>query len=147
MGVKGCQGILEKIKEDGGGVLFIDEAYQLSSGNNAGGKGVLDYLLAEVENLRGKVVFVLAGYSKQMESFFAHNPGFPSRFPIEMNFEDYTDEELQKILERQMNRKYNNKMEVEEGPDGLYFRIAARRDMQEASRKASSTAPSPPKSE
>ncbi|KAL7957161.1 P-loop containing nucleoside triphosphate hydrolase protein [Trichoderma compactum] len=127
MGVKGCEDLLEQIKEDGGGVLFIDEAYQLSSGNSPGGKAVLDYLLAEVENLRGKVVFVLAGYSKQMESFFAHNPGFPSRFPITMNFEDYTDEELLRILKRQVNRKYNNKMEIEGGPDNLYFRIAARR--------------------
>ncbi|KAL7947483.1 P-loop containing nucleoside triphosphate hydrolase protein [Trichoderma barbatum] len=127
LGVKGCDDLLEKIKEGGGGVLFIDEAYQLSSGNSPAGKAVLDYLLAEVENLRGKVVFVLAGYSKQMESFFAHNPGFPSRFPIEMNFDDYTDEELRRILKRQVNRKYNNKMDVEQGPDGLYFRIAARR--------------------
>ncbi|TFB01018.1 NFX1-type zinc finger-containing protein 1 [Trichoderma ghanense] len=127
MGVKGCEDLLEKIKENGGGVLFIDEAYQLSSGNSPGGKAVLDYLLAEVENLRGKIVFVLAGYSKQMESFFAHNPGFPSRFPIEMRFEDYTDEELRRILKRQVNRKYTNKMEVADGPDGLYFRIAARR--------------------
>ncbi|KAL7798766.1 P-loop containing nucleoside triphosphate hydrolase protein [Trichoderma afarasin] len=127
MGVKGCEDLLEQIKEDGGGVLFIDEAYQLSSGNSSGGKAVLDYLLAEVENLRGKIVFVLAGYSKQMESFFAHNPGFPSRFPITMNFEDYSDEELLRILKRQVNRKYSNRMEVEDGPDGLYFRIAARR--------------------
>ncbi|EGR46246.1 uncharacterized protein TRIREDRAFT_66551 [Trichoderma reesei QM6a] len=126
-GVKGCEDLLEKIKENGGGVLFIDEAYQLSSGNSPGGVAVLDYLLAEVENLRGKIVFVLAGYSKQMESFFAHNPGFPSRFPIEMRFNDYEDEELLRILKRQVNRKYRNKMEVEDGPDGLYFRIAARR--------------------
>lgn len=127
MGVKGCEGLLEKMKDQGGGVFFIDEAYQLSSGNSPGGKAVLDYLLAEVENLRGKVTFVLAGYSKQMESFFAHNPGFPSRFPITMNFEDYTDKELQQILKRQVNRTYTNNMEVEDGLDGLYIRIAARR--------------------
>lgn len=127
MGVKGCEDLLEKMKDQGGGVFFIDEAYQLSSGNSPGGKAVLDYLLAEVENLRGKITFVLAGYSKQMESFFAHNPGFPSRFPITMNFEDYTDEELQQILKRQVNRTYANNMEVEDGLDGLYIRIAARR--------------------
>ncbi|KAF7561335.1 hypothetical protein G7046_g2807 [Stylonectria norvegica] len=126
-GVPACEKLLEDILEDGGGVLFIDEAYQLSSGNSAGGKAVLDYLLAEVENLRGKVVFVLAGYSKQMESFFAHNPGFPSRFPVEMKFEDYTDDELLKILKLQVNRKYNNRMKIQDGPEGLFFRIAARR--------------------
>lgn len=59
--------------DDGGGVLFIDEAYQLTSGNNFGGGAVLDYLLPEVENLNGKIIFVLAGYRKQMESFYAHN--------------------------------------------------------------------------
>ncbi|KOS16916.1 NFX1-type zinc finger-containing protein 1 [Escovopsis weberi] len=127
IGVSGCEKLLEQIKDDGGGVLFIDEAYQLSSGNSPGGKAVLDFLLAEVENLRGKVVFVLAGYVKQMESFFAHNPGFPSRFPTEMKFEDYSDEELRQILEMQVDRKFMGRMKVEGLTDGLFFRIAARR--------------------
>lgn len=72
-GVSGCKSIIDEIMNDGGGVLFIDEAYQLTSGNSFGGGAVLDYLLPEVENLNGKVVFVLAGYRKQMESFYAHN--------------------------------------------------------------------------
>lgn len=127
MGVSGCEKLLEDLKDNGGGVFFIDEAYQLSSGNSPGGKAVLDYLLAEVENLRGKVSFVIAGYDKQMETFFAHNPGFPSRFPIQMRFNDYSDDELLKILQRQVDRKYKGRMAIEDGPDGLYFRIAARR--------------------
>ncbi|KFG84658.1 putative nonsense-mediated mRNA decay protein [Metarhizium anisopliae] len=127
MGVSGCEKLLEDLKDNGGGVLFIDEAYQLSSGNSPGGKAVLDYLLAEVENLRGKVSFVIAGYDKQMETFFAHNPGFPSRFPIQMRFNDYSDDELLQILQRQVDRKYKGRMAIEDGPDGLYFRIAARR--------------------
>lgn len=126
-GVNGCQKILEKIKNDGGGVLFIDEAYQLSSGTNPGGKAVLDYLLGEVENLQGKVAFVIAGYSKEMEAFFAHNSGLPSRFPIEMKFEDYSDEELLKILQLKLHNKYNGKMKVENGLDGLFLRITSRR--------------------
>ncbi|KAJ4325231.1 hypothetical protein N0V84_003613, partial [Fusarium piperis] len=127
MGVSGCEALLEKIMNDGGGVMFIDEAYQLTSGNSPGGMAVLDFLLAEVENQRGKIVFVLAGYSKNMESFFAHNPGIPSRFPIEMKFEDYTDEELVSILQLQAHRKSNGRMKVEEGLDGRFFRIACRR--------------------
>ncbi|KFA80339.1 hypothetical protein S40288_08438 [Stachybotrys chartarum IBT 40288] len=126
-GVPGCEKLLEKIKDDGGGVLFIDEAYQLSSGNNPGGKAVLDYLLAEVENLRGKVTFILAGYSKQMESFFAHNPGFPSRFPITMKFQDYSDDELLRILTRQLMQKFNGAMQVEGGLDGRLINIVAER--------------------
>lgn len=127
MGVSGCKGLVDEILNEGGGVLFIDEAYQLTSGNSPGGGAVLDYLLAEVENLRGKVVFVLAGYNKQMESFFAHNPGLPSRFPVDMKFADYTDEELLKILELKVNKKYNDSMTCEDGLTGLYCRIVSRR--------------------
>ncbi|KXH60268.1 ATPase [Colletotrichum salicis] len=124
LGVPGCQKLLDDVLNDGGGVIFIDEAYQLSSGNNPGGRAVLDFLLAEVENYTGKIVFVLAGYSKQMESFFAHNPGFPSRFPITMKFEDYDDDELLKILQYQMDKKYGGRMKWE---DDLHLRIACRR--------------------
>ncbi|KLO93636.1 related to ECM32-DNA dependent ATPase/DNA helicase B [Fusarium fujikuroi] len=127
MGVTGCEKLIEDVNNNGGGCVFIDEAYQLSSGNSPGGKAVLDYLLAEVENLRGKVVFVLAGYSKEMESFFSHNPGIPSRFPIEMKFEDYTDKELLQILQLQIHRKFDGRMAVEQGSDGLFCRIAVRR--------------------
>ncbi|KAF6807115.1 AAA family ATPase [Colletotrichum sojae] len=123
-GVPGCQQLLDDVLEDGGGVIFIDEAYQLSSGNSSGGKAVLDFLLAEVENLTGKIVFVLAGYNKQMESFFAHNPGFPSRFPIEMKFDDYDDDELLRILKYQINKKYAGRMKWE---DDLFLRVACRR--------------------
>ena len=127
IGVSGCKKLIEEILNAGGGVLFVDEAYQLTSGNNPGGGAVLDYLLAEVENLRGKVAFVLAGYNKQMESFFAHNPGLPSRFPIEMKFADYTDDELLRILELKINSKYNGAMDCEDGLRGLYCRIVSRR--------------------
>lgn len=127
MGVAGCQSMVDAMKSKGGGVIFIDEAYQLTSGNSHGGGAVLDYLLAEVENLMGKIVFLLAGYKKEMESFYAHNPGIPSRFPINMEFADYTDEELLKILQLKINKHFNGAMKCEEGGSGLYCRIVARR--------------------
>ncbi|OJZ82063.1 hypothetical protein ASPFODRAFT_84962 [Aspergillus luchuensis CBS 106.47] len=89
--IAGCQKHLNKIKSNGGGALFIDKAYQLTSGNNAGGSSVLDFLLAEVENLTSKIIFILAGYNKNMESFFFHNPGIPSRFLIKLQIEDRPD--------------------------------------------------------
>ncbi|KAI8627392.1 ATPase [Xylariaceae sp. FL1651] len=127
MGVSGCQKLLDDVLNEGGGIIFIDEAYQLSSGNSSGGLAVLDFLLAEVENLNSKVCFILAGYAKQMESFFAHNPGFPSRFPLQLKFEDYTDQEILKILELKTNTKYDGRMKAEDGLRGLYCRIVARR--------------------
>ncbi|KAK1981578.1 ATPase [Colletotrichum cereale] len=124
MGVAGCRKMLNDMLDDGGGVIFIDEAYQLSSGNSPGGLAVLDFLLAEVENLTGRIVFILAGYNKQMESFFAHNPGFPSRFPIKMKFDDYNDDELRRILEGNIKKKYGGRMRCE---DPLYVRVVCRR--------------------
>lgn len=126
-GIRGCQGHLDHICGSGGGVLFIDEAYQLTSGQNPGGGQVLDFLLTEVENLAGMVVFIISGYSKQMESFYAHNQGIPSRFPIEFKFPDYTDKELQNILLHRLIKKYGGRMKVEGGTNGLYTRIVSRR--------------------
>lgn len=126
-GVSACKAHIDKILEEGGGVFFIDEAYQLVSGNSYGGKAVLDYLLAEIENLTGKIVFVLAGYNKQMEAFFSHNPGIPSRIPIQMEFQDYNDKELQRIFCQYIRSKYKGNMKLDGGMEGLYVRIVARR--------------------
>ncbi|KAK4552285.1 hypothetical protein LTR86_010455 [Recurvomyces mirabilis] len=126
-GVQGCRKLLDDILNNGGGALFIDEAYQLTSGSSYGGGAVLDFLLAEVENFTGKVVFIIAGYNKQMEAFFAHNPGIPSRFPSTIQFADYEDTELLEILNYGLTRRYDNSMKVEGGAYGLYARIVTRR--------------------
>lgn len=62
-----------------------------------------------------------------METFFAHNPGLPSRFPHELQFEDYEDEELRRIFELQIRKQFEGKMKVEKGLNGLFCRIVARR--------------------
>jgi Cdc6-like AAA superfamily ATPase len=123
-GVSEVKNHLEQLEKSEGGIYFIDEAYQLAEGHNHGGKTVLDYLLAEIENLTGKVVFVFAGYRKQMEKFFEHNPGFSSRIPYTLHFEDYTDEELLRMLQFQMTQYYKSRIQIEDGIDGRYMRIA-----------------------
>ncbi|KAG0159823.1 hypothetical protein PDIDSM_7350 [Penicillium digitatum] len=125
-GVSRCQKTIETLLKDGGGAIFIDEAYQLVS-NSFGGAQVLDFLLAEVENLTGKVVFILAGYQRPMEKFFAHNPGLPSRFPHELKFADFDDTELMQILVGCIEKTYRKQMKVEDNIGGLYCRIVARR--------------------
>ena len=126
-GIPTCKKLIEDVLAAGGGAIFIDEAYQLVSGTSFGGAQVLDFLLAEVENLTGKIVFILAGYNKHMEKFFAHNPGIPSRFPHSFQFEDYEDTELRQILEYQIKKRFQGRMKVEGGLQGLYCRIVARR--------------------
>ncbi|KAJ5939590.1 hypothetical protein N7466_002724 [Penicillium verhagenii] len=126
-GVSQCQKMIEQLLKDGGGVVFIDEAYQMVQGSNFGGGQVLDFLLAEIENLTGKIVFVLAGYQRPMEKFFSHNPGLPSRFPHELVFEDFNDTELMMIVETWIERTWKKQMKVDDGLGGLYCRILARR--------------------
>ncbi len=126
-GVQGCKKLLDDLLNKGGGAFFIDEAYQLTSGASFGGGAVLDFLLPEVENLTGKVVFILAGYNKQMEKFFQHNPGLPSRFPRKLQFADYEDDELLAIMNYNIGKRYEGRMVLEDGSQGLFARIAARR--------------------
>jgi len=126
-GVAGTKKKIEGIINAGGGAFFLDEAYQLASGDNYGGKAVLDFLLAEVEERVGKVVFILAGYHKEMEKFFEHNPGFDSRIPHCLNFADYSDEELMVMLGRLLDKKYNGRAKIEGGLQGLFARIFIRR--------------------
>lgn len=118
---------VDDILNSGGGALFIDEAYQLANGATGAGSQVLEALMDDAENLTGKVIFILAGYRKEMEGLLAHNPGLPSRFPYEFSFEDYEDEELHRILLYQINSRYHGQMKIEDGPQGLYGRIVARR--------------------
>jgi len=126
-GIAGVKKLLSELEAKGGGVFFCDEAYQLADSDNHGGKSVLDYLLAEIEGLTGSVAFIFAGYRKHMEKVFAHNSGFKSRFPNELRFEDYTEAELLQILQYQIHKWYRGTMSIEDGPNGLYMQIAARR--------------------
>ncbi|KIJ16089.1 hypothetical protein PAXINDRAFT_132700, partial [Paxillus involutus ATCC 200175] len=126
-GVGGAQKLIDTALMVGGGAIFIDEAYQLVSEHDQSGKQVLDFLLAEMENRVGTLVFVLAGYNRQMEKFFEHNPGIPSRVPYQLQFADYTDAELMTMLEDLVNKRYKGGMRVEDGTRGLYSRIAVKR--------------------
>lgn len=84
-----------------GGVLFIDEAYALARNHaNDYGHEAIETILAYMENNRGQIVVVVAGYPKEMETFMAANPGLASRFDYTLPFPDYSDDELCVIFER-----------------------------------------------
>lgn len=83
------------IKSALGGVLFIDEAYSLYRGkDDAFGLEAIDTLVKGIEDNRDDLIVILAGYSKEMETFLESNSGLKSRFPNLMDFPDYTGEEL-----------------------------------------------------
>lgn len=83
-----------------GGVLFIDEAYELStnSGQNSFNSEVLSVLIRYMEEHRSDLVVIAAGYSKEMKDFLASNVGLTRRFQW-IQFEDYTTQELTDIFE------------------------------------------------
>ncbi|THH18626.1 hypothetical protein EW146_g2397 [Bondarzewia mesenterica] len=126
-GIPGIKKKIETVINAGGGTIFVDEAYQLTGQHNFQGGQVLDYLLAEMENHVGKIVFIFAGYNKEMEKFFEHNPGLPSRVPFKLQFKDYEDSELLGMLENLIEKRFEGKMKVEDGIRGLYGRIAVSR--------------------
>ncbi|KAL4987922.1 P-loop containing nucleoside triphosphate hydrolase protein [Aspergillus falconensis] len=133
LATQGAHYIKRKLKlmvsrDDQGGVLFVDEAYQLVAPYVDGaGRPVLDVILTAMENHIGNLVVIFVGYKDEMEAFFEHNPGLTSRIPCTINFADFTNAELWKILSDNIVRRYNGKMEVEGGMGGLYMRIAIRR--------------------
>ena len=81
-----------------GGVLFIDEAYSLYRGEqDSFGLEAIDTLVKGMEDHRDELVVILAGYTREMETFLTANSGLASRFPNRIEFPDYTAEELLQI--------------------------------------------------
>ncbi len=83
-----------------GGILFIDEAYSLSKGGDSDfGKEAIDTLIKLMEDHRGEIIVILAGYNKEMGDFLKANSGLESRFPLKLDFPDYSPEELLDIFD------------------------------------------------
>ncbi|AXE40105.1 Stage V sporulation protein K [Acidipropionibacterium virtanenii] len=88
------------IDEAMGGVLFVDEAYQLSveGFERDFGRQAIETLLTALENKRSSFVAIFAGYTEQMERFLDQNPGLRSRIPHTIVFPDYTSDEVGRIV-------------------------------------------------
>lgn len=92
-----------------GGVLFVDEAYSLipKDGGFDYGHEAVATLIKAMEDYRGKFCVILAGYRNEMLHMLESNPGFKSRIQFELDFPNYSREELAKILDLMLaNRGY-----------------------------------------
>ncbi|KAG8459015.1 hypothetical protein KFE25_006560 [Diacronema lutheri] len=96
-GVSALNEHLGKLRD--GGLLFVDEAYLLNPTTSATGAQVLDTLLTEMEERRGKLVVAFAGYAQRIATLLEHNEGLPSRFPDTLVFADFEDDELLSVLD------------------------------------------------
>lgn len=83
-----------------GGVLFVDEAYGLDVDGRDYGQEAIEALLKFMEDNRGNIAVIVAGYPAEMEAFIDSNPGLRSRFDTTLHFPDYSDDELLRIFHR-----------------------------------------------
>ena len=92
--------VKEVLKQAAGGILFIDEAYSLagSSSENDFGREAIDTLLKGMEDNRGDLIVIVAGYTEPMERFLSSNPGLRSRFNRYIHFSDYDADDLVDIF-------------------------------------------------
>lgn len=96
----------EQLRKAYGGILFIDEAYSLARGGEKDfGKEAIDCLVKGIEDHRGEVILILAGYQQEMEHFLETNPGLRSRFPIHIDFPDYCQQELLAIADQMCQKR------------------------------------------
>jgi len=107
-----------------GGVLFIDEAYALTSRKGEGDFGgeAVDTLLKMMEDHRDDLIVIAAGYEDRMADFLSSNPGLQSRFNKFVRFPDYSAEELVEILRRMAA---SNKYELSGGASEKAAQILA----------------------
>ncbi|KWW18871.1 MULTISPECIES: stage V sporulation protein K [Bacillaceae] len=103
------------IKKAIGGILFIDEAYSLGRGGEKDfGKEAIDTLVKHMEDRQHEFILILAGYSREMDYFLSLNPGLHSRFPLVVDFPDYTIDQLMEIADRMLQeREYIMNREAE----------------------------------
>lgn len=91
---------MNAINAASGGVLFIDEAYNLfvrDTDRKDYGMRVIETLLTYLSSDEMDMIVVLAGYTGEMNRMLEANPGLRSRFPYTFNFDDYTPEQLMQI--------------------------------------------------
>ncbi len=101
-------------KQAAGGLLFIDEAYALTSGprsqSTSYGYEAVNELLTQLEDKKYNVTVIFAGYEAPLNQFFAMNPGLASRVPKTLMFPDYEPNELLDILAMRL-KEFGHKLD------------------------------------
>ena len=110
-----------------GSVLFIDEAYSLfrdeySSARDYG-REALDTLVAEMENHRDDFCVIMAGYKDEMDAMLKGNAGLKSRIPFEIEFPNYTREDLESIFFSMLDGTFDYELELKSAAKDFFAKI------------------------
>ena len=103
-----------------GSIAFIDEAYSFageergSGGFDPFGKEFIDALVDFMEEYKGLISIVAAGYKEQMgKQFFKVNTGLERRFPIQLNIKELRAIDIlkylfdKKVLSEYLSKSFN----------------------------------------
>ncbi len=103
-----AQAIRTACRDAYGSVLFIDEAYGMHVATLKGtvADETIPVLVAEMENHRGDLCVILAGYQEEMAEFLKINSGLASRIPHVIEFPNYTKDELLQIFLQMMEKSF-----------------------------------------
>lgn len=102
--------LLEELTKGLGNVVFIDEAYRLDPVAHSRSDVLELYttLMKFMEDHKGEIIIILAGYSQEMKRFIEANPGMTSRVTQDnfIKFDDYSTDELIQILELNLHEDH-----------------------------------------
>lgn len=106
------------------GVIFIDEAHKMVPEDEY---KPFEYLMEVIQRYQGQAIFLFAGPLKQMQSFIGLSPSLRIHAPFTFRLDDFADGELHQVLVQQLHSKFQGKMRVEGGINGVFMRILTRR--------------------
>ena len=98
--------VQKTINDSKGGVLFIDEAYQIidtDRDDDSYGKEAIATLIKNMED-KNDLMVIFAGYERPTKKMIETNPGLASRINTTIKFDDYSEDELVEIAKIQANK-------------------------------------------